>query len=513
MKKVTLTAPQTAVLMAIFVMGSKVIGFIRELVLANYYGTGIITDSYVMAQSIPNTLLAGVIGAAATAYMPIFSRKIEQEGDEEANRYTSQLFNFLIAVTGIAAIIGVFFSRQLVDIFAPGYGPEAIELTSFYLKIGFLIVLFNTSIALFEAFLQYKGVFLSQIVLGYTQSLSIIFITIISAYTTHYLLIFGALLGFSIRGIGSFLLAKRNSFHYISDWHFTKAVKESMILALPIFIGGSVNQINTFIDRVLASQLQTGSVSALNYGNMVVGVISMFSVTIFITIIYPKLNQAFAHEEYSRISDMAEKGIDIIVLLAVPFTLGSMCYSGALIQVIYERGAFDGTSTLLTSAAFFYYAIGLTFISLNALITKIFYSLHDTKTTVVCSAIAVVCNIILNLILVKFMYHAGLALATSIAQTVNTLLLYLTFKRKYPQIQLLRSKTKVIKIIIFSTIAIGFSYVFFIIIGNRIWMPRMVLLGLTVTLAMLLYLALLHKAKFEELDLIKDLFRRGSTPE
>lgn len=508
MSKRVLNTAQTALFMAILVIGSKMIGFVRELVLANYYGTGFIVDSYVMAQSIPNILVAGVISAAATSYMPIFSRKVELQNEAEGNLFTSQLFNFLTIIAGVASLIGILFSTQLVNIFAPGFGMQAVTLTSFYLKISFLILFFNASITIFEAFLQYKGVFLSQIVLGYAQSLSIIVVTIISAYTTHYLLIFGVLLGFAIRGIGSLLLARGHSFVYVSNWHLTGAVKESITLALPIFIGGSVNQINAFIDRMLASNLQVGSVSALNYGNMIIGVIAMFSVTIFVTIIYPKLNQAFAREEYSRISDISEKGIGLIALLAIPFTFGAMCYSDALVQVVYERGAFDGGSTVLTSIAFFYYAIGLTFISINTFITKIYYSLHDTKTAVYCSIVAVVCNIMLNLILVKFMYHGGLALATSIAQIVNTVLLYYVFKHKYPNIQLLRSKRKIVWITLYSGFSVGLSYVFFIFVGNNIWMPRMVLVGLAILMAILIYIGLIYKAKFEELNLIKDLFKR-----
>ena len=186
-----------------------------------------------------------------------------------------------------------------------------------------------------------------------------------------------------------------------------------------------------------------------------------------------------------------------------------MVYAVPVIRLVYERGAFTAEDTAVTASAFFCYAIGLTFLAVNQLITKVFYSLHDTKTAMYCSVIAVVCNIVLNLILVRPLAHAGLALATSIAQIINALLLCFAFKGKYPDITLLHSKKKLAVIAAFSAAAVGISYLCFVLLSDKIKCSQVVSLGGAVIAAGIVYLVLLKTAKFEELSILKDLVRRG----
>ena len=504
-----LTTAQTAAFMAILTVGTKVLGFVREMVLAAFYGAGEITDAYNMAQNIPNILLAGLVSAASVAYMPILSRKVESEGQKEGDLYTSRLLNSLILVICTAIALGAIFAGPLVRIFAPGYEGTQADLTVWYLRFAFFSVLFTAFVYIFEAYLQYKGVFFPQIVLGYVQSIAVIVFVVFSARTDYHLLIFGIVLGFALRGLGCWAIAGRQGYRYTPDFHMGDAVKEAMLLALPVFLGGSVAQINTFVDRMLASGLPEGSVSVLTYGNEIINSIVMLTVTILVTIIDPKLNQAFAQGDRLQVGTLTERGINVLALLAVPISMGAMLYAQPVIRIVYEHGAFTAEDTRRTAAAFFCYAIGLTFLAVNQLITKVFYSLHDTKTAVYCSVASVVCNIVLNLILVRSMAHAGLALATSIAQTINALLLYYTFKRKYPDIKLLSSKRKLVRIVLFSTISVAISYLCFVLLSDKINSPQVVSLAGAVASAGIVYLILLKAAKFEELSILKDLVKRG----
>ncbi|MBQ3660989.1 MAG: murein biosynthesis integral membrane protein MurJ [Firmicutes bacterium] len=504
-----LTTAQTAAFMAILTAGTKVLGFVREMVLAAFYGAGEVTDAYNMAQNIPNILLAGIVSAVAISYMPILSSKVNDSGRTEGDLYTSRLLNGLMCLICAAIVLGAVFAKPLVSIFAPGYEAEQAVLTAWYLRFAFFSVLFTAFIYIFEAYLQYNGVFFPQIVLGYVQSAAVIVFVVLSAKTDYHWLIFGVVLGFALRGLGCWVIAGRKGYRYTPDFHMGDAVKEAILLALPIFIGGSVAQINTFVDRMLASNLEKGSVSALTYGNEIINAIVMLTVTILVTILYPKLNQAFAAGDRAAIGSFTEKGINVLALLAVPLSMGAMVYAVPVIRLVYERGAFTAEDTAVTASAFFCYAIGLTFLAVNQLITKVFYSLHDTKTAVYCSVIAVVCNIVLNLILVRSMAHAGLALATSIAQIINALLLYFAFKGKYPDITLLHSKKKLAAIAGISAVAVGISYLCFRLLSDTIKCSQVVSLGGAVLTAGIIYLALLKTAKFEELSILKDLVKRG----
>ncbi|MDO5331462.1 MAG: murein biosynthesis integral membrane protein MurJ [Bacillota bacterium] len=504
-----LTTTQLALTLAILTVGSKLLGFIRELLLANYYGASYITDAYTMSMSIPNNLLAGIVGAAATAYMPVFSKKVEEQGEDAGNTFTSQIINLLLCVVGVVMILGWIFAEPLVHLFAPGFQGETFELTTFYIRVAFVMVFFSVIANMLGSYLEYKGVFVLPTLLTYLQNICIISAIIICAKTnTPEGLIFGITTGFLLMAVSKIIIAKKHGYKYTADFNFSKPVKEIIVLAVPVFIGSSAGEINALIDRILASNLSEGSVSALQYGNLFSGLISSLTITVFVTIIYPRLTQAFALNDFERISDVSERGINLIALLMVPCTLGALVYASPAIQVVYERGAFNAVATDLTAAAFFYYGIGMAFTATRSFLDKIFYSVHDTVTPVKCSIVAVFFNIVLNITLVKVMGHAGLALATSISQIISTLLEYYLFGKKFPQITLLKSKRKLARIILFSIISVGISYLFFYFVGNVVWMPRMLLLGGAVMIAALIYLLLLYIFKFEELELFKDLINR-----
>lgn len=509
MRKIQITAAQTAVLMAILTLGSKFVGFIREMVLANYFGTSFVVDAYTLAQSIPTMIFGSIFSAVAISFMPVYSKKYELEGAEEANLFTSRTLNILMLVSAISAALGLVFSDQLVAIFSQFSDPKTIALTSFYLKVTFSFIIFNSVSTLLEAFLQYKSVFLPQIIIGYLQSACIIAVAVVSAFTSYYYLAFGILLGCALRALGVSFLAKKNGFRYSFDWKLGAATKEIMLLAMPVFIGGSINQINAFVDRMLASGLPEGSIAALNYGNLIVSMVNTMTVTIMVTIIYPKMTQANALKDYERLGSVAERGINLAVLVALPCTMGAMVYSEQIIQVVYERGAFDPAATALTGPAFFYYAIGLVFLCLNTLLTKIYYSFGDTRTPVYCGFAGMIVNVGLNLILVRFMAHGGLALATSVAAAVNAFGLYYLMKRKYSQFRLIRSTKKMWMIGAISAVSVGISYGVYRMLGDNLAVPRLILLGISVAAAGIVYLFLLFLAKIEEVNMVKDLFRRG----
>ena len=151
-KKIALTVAQTAVLMAILTLGSKFIGFIREMVMANYYGTSYITDAFVMSNSIPGILFGGIVASIATAYMPVFAKAFEIEGQEEANRYTNSIINMLLLVSLISSVTGILFSDEIVKIFAMGFKGETAELTSFFLKISFSYIFATSFISILNSY-------------------------------------------------------------------------------------------------------------------------------------------------------------------------------------------------------------------------------------------------------------------------------------------------------------------------------------------------------------------------
>lgn len=512
-EKVARTAAQTAVLMAILTLGSKLLGFVREMVMAGFFGTSYIVDAYVMAQSIPNILFTGIFIAIATAYIPLLSDKIENEGDLAGNIFTSQVIKILFVVSIISSVLGLFFSNGFVTVFASGFTGETAKLTGHFLKVTFSYVIFISIAGILESFLQYKNTFLPQIIVGYTQNFIVIGTIIISALSSYYLLAFGLLAAYFVRLILFYMLAKKRNFRFVykKGNELKIIVKKITMLAIPVFIGSSLSQINLFVDKSLASRLPEGSISALNYANLLNNMIMTLTVTIFTTIVYPKLAQANSLGDRIKFNQMATTGIILIVLLALPCSLGAMLYNNEVVQIVYERGAFDEIATSLTSSAYVFYSAGLLFMSLNVLLLRIYYSLHNTKTPMIFAGISVIINIVFNLLLIRSMAHAGLALATSISSCSNTIMLLWGIKRNYKDIDLLPNISKLLKIIICTIVSLGISFCSYLIITQYlvdIIYMRIVQLAIVVVIAAIVYIILLHIFKIDEVKMIKQLIKR-----
>lgn len=487
---------------------SKILGFIREMVMANFYGANYIVDAYVMATAIPNILLGGLFVAIATAYTPTYSIIREKNGDKESNAFTSQVINLILLLSFITILIGVFFSNEITAIFASGFSGETAKITAYFVRITFLCVLFSSIAGIFDSYMQYKGYFLKPIISGYFQNVGVIIIVIVSAYTSHYYLAYGLLIGSFFQLLYISINARKAGYHYYPNFSLGEPIREIIYMAIPVFIGSYILQINSFVDKTLASRLPEGSVAALNYGMILITLITGLTVTLLVTLIYPKITRAFTLENLDEFNNIVEKGTIIIAIISIPFSMGILVFSNEVAQIVYERGAFDPTATSLTSGAFFYYGIGLVFFSFNSWLAKVFYSMRNTNAPIVCSGISVIVNIALNLLLIESMAHEGLALATSIAAMTNSVLLYLWMIKKYPKVKVIGSGVKILKIVFAAILAVLVAWFVNDLLITLIWMPRMVYLLLAVSCATGMYLFMLRLFKVEDIKMIRILFKR-----
>lgn len=502
------TIVQTAALMAVLTLVSKMLGFVREMVIAGFFGTSYIVDAYVMAQSIPNMLFGGIFASIGTAYMPTFSGIIEKQGKKAGDKFTSQLINIAVIIAAVLSVIGILLSDSLTAIIAPKFSAETAELTSFYLKITFGYMIFTCASSIFDSYLRYNGSFLHPIISGYMQNIGIIVIAAVSAYTSHYYFAFGILLGYALRFVYQAIVVRKMGYHHSLEVSIKGEVRQILVLAVPVFIGSYVSQINSYVDKSLASGLREGSVAALNYGHILITFITGITTTIIATIIYPKMTKAINSGDHEFFNVIADKGISIITIIAIPFSLGAMVFANDVVQIVYERGAFDENATLLTGTAFFFYSCGLAFIALNEFITQIYYSLRDMRTPIICAAVGVAVNIGLNIFLVNKMAHGGLALATSAAAFVNFTLLYITMRKKYKDVEILKSKVKIIKICAAALIAVITALAVHRLLIAAVIIPRIAYLGAAVTAACAVYIMLLICFKVDEVKMLKELIKR-----
>ena len=493
----------TAGMISILTLISKLIGFVREMVMAGYYGTSQISDIYVLSNTIPTSILGSVFMAVATAYMPLLAEK-DKEG--HANKFTNQVITIMNIFALASVVIGCICSGWLVKLF--GYSGDAAKLAEFFCRIAFCFVLFSSVTQIQTSYLQYKGVFLPQIIAGYTLSTSIIVFIILSKKVNIYLLPFGYLVGYFLQMTVQWWFTRCVGYRHRIDLKLGGTALDIARFAPMVFVGSMVTYINQFIDKMFATSLSEGSVSSLNYAALVQSMIISVTSMVITTIIYPELARAAANGELKTFESMLKRGISLIIIITVPFSFGIIAFHNEVVQVIFERGAFESTSTEMTSAAFLCYGLGILFVALNTLVIQAYYSLKDMKTSVWCGMLGVVVNIAMDWLLIKFIGNAGLALASSLAALVNTCTLIMFFRKKNPDIHIIESGRKIVSVAVAGGIAVIAARIIYSALAYVMWMPRLCYLFAAVASAGIIYCAILWKIGIEEIDLVKRMLRR-----
>ena len=502
-----LTTAQTAAVLAFMMLASKILGLVRELVLAHSYGAGSITDAYSAALSIPNDIFAAVMLSASVAYLPVYSQVVEEQGKKAGDRLTSGLIDRLWIAAAAVCALGCIFARPLVRVFAPGFTGDTADLTVFYMRVAFILVIFSVSKNIQASYLEYHGKFISQRFLGYAENVCIIAFTLLSFRLRQpRLLVFGILVGGAVLAAGYFALSARNGYRHSFVLEKDCGERDILRLALPVFIGNCASHINILVDRILASKLAEGSVSALRYGSGLTDAINALSIGIVATVIFPMLSKAFAKEEHERASELTSRAVSLCLVLMVPASLGAAVYARPIIRAVFERGSFSPQATQMVSAAFLFYVVGLVFGALNTLLLRVYYSLRDTVTTVRVSLICVVLNVILDLVLVGPMGIGGLALSTSASGALGLILRLVLLKKKHPQLRINVPLKKIAQTVLMAAVAVGVSYSAYVLMGNIFQISHILKLFVALVIAIVLYYVELLYTGAKELELLKSLF-------
>lgn len=481
---------------------TKVIGMLREVYLAKYYGAGMYTDAYIIANNIPS-IIFGVVGVAlASSFIPIYSEVNERDGKNEAVKFTSNLISILLVGCTIITIFGEVFTKQFISIFAMGFQGEtldyAIKFSRILMPCIFVMALMNVA----GSFLQVNNDFK---VIGYVSipcNIIIILATIFSYKLENiYILIFGTLIGSFIQLVYYYPFIKRNGFKFKFRIDLkNKYIKQLSIVIIPVILGEAVNEVNRIVDKTLVSGLDTGSISALNYADKLIGVFTGVFVVSITTLIYPKLSKLIAENNNDEFNQILKKFINVITLMVIPIIAVILVLSPFIVKLVFERGTFDSESTKMTYEALNCYAIGLLGISMRDILIKVFYCLKDTKTPMVNGVICSFLNIPLSIILIKIIGYKGAALATSIVSIVCVLRLMYQITKKVEGIDFKDSMICIQKSLIAIIIPfVGLKFFFDYLMNFEINMILNVfILGIAVLVVLSIYVGLLILLKSKE---------------
>jgi putative peptidoglycan lipid II flippase len=420
---------------------SRILGFVRDMIFALYFGASGTSDTFFAAFRIPNLLRELFAeGSMSAAFIPVLTEYRRKQGEEEARKLVKITFSFIIIAVGILCVLGIVFAPELVTVIAPGFlrSPDKFSLTVLLTRIMFPFLLFVSLAALAMGALNTKKVFfvpaLAPAMLNITLIVAIVFFASIARRP-----IVVAAVGVLIGGLMQFLFQlpaffKKGYRLGFRPYFRHPGLRRMAILLVPATLALAVNQINILVANILASYLPSGSITYLYYSMRLIQFpIGIFGVAMGMAVL-PTLSEHAVKGDTERLREDFSFALRMLFFISVPSMAALIALREPIVNLLFQRGSFDYAATKGTSEALLFYSFGIWSIVGNRVMTSSFYAMQDTRTPVKIATVGMVSNILFSLVLMGPLKHAGLALANALASWVNFSLLSYFLRKKLKRV-------------------------------------------------------------------------------
>ncbi|UCD54764.1 MAG: murein biosynthesis integral membrane protein MurJ [Candidatus Omnitrophota bacterium] len=445
---------------------SRVFGFARDILIANFFGTTIFAQAFVVAFRIPN-LLRDLIGegAANAAFVPVLTEYYTTRSKEDFWRLAKNLLYILVITLFVISLCGILLAPAIVRLIAPGFIEDTaklaitIELTRIIFPFIFLIGLVAYGMGVLNSLDHFASPAFGPVLLNISMILFLIYVCpkIGIKGLALAVLVGGAL---QVALIGTVLYRKGLRF-LPPTFFFHPAIKRIWRLLVPRFFGSAVYQLSVIVDNIFSTFgwiVGVGAPAALWYSYRLFHLpLAIFGIALA-TVALPKMSKEVARKDISALKDTISFSMRSVLLVLIPAGIGLATLGRPIIRILFERGEFTPYSTLITDNALFFYSFGLFACGGIKILVNAFFSLGDTRTPVKVASVSFFVNLVLNFVLMWPLKIGGLALATSIAATSNFIMLYILLTRKIGDIGTRRILNSFGRIIMASAIMGIFSY-------------------------------------------------------
>jgi putative peptidoglycan lipid II flippase len=416
---------------------SRITGFIRDMVVAYFFGAGMITDSFFVAFRIPNLWrrLVGE-GALTISFIPVYTQYLTQGAEKESQEVTQIAFTIAgIVLFGLTAL-GMFFSPILIRIFALTWSPTsekfqlAVTLNRIMFPYLFFIGLFALSMGILNSLRHFFAPAFANVFLNLSIIASV-FLFYDTLQEPVIALAIGVLSGGMLQFFFQvpFLIKKKIRFRFNFNVRHP-AVRQIGLLMIPGLIGTAVYQLNVLVDTMFATALSDGSVSYLYYADRLME----FPLGIFViaigTAALPSFSTLVSQGKIEELKETVSFAFRLGSFICIPAMVGLIALKTPIFNLLFQRGKFDALATEMAARALLCYSVGLWAIGGVRVLAPAFYALQDPWTPFKIGLICLGTNVVLNTILMHPLKHAGLALATSLSAVLNFLLLYQELNHK-----------------------------------------------------------------------------------
>lgn len=414
---------------------SRILGFVRDMVIAWLFGAGLLSDAFFVAFRIPNLLRRLFAeGSLSIAFVPVFTEYLKRDGKTEAFRMARSTLRMLSVLLAAATILGILASPGIVKVVAPGFSGMKFSLTVFLTRIMFPYIFFICLVALSMGILNALGHFAAPALAPVFLNASIITSALFIAPNLEQP-VTGLAIGVLIGGFLQLLLQvpfllKKGFYFWQKAGFYHPGVKRIGRLMGPAVFGAAVYQVNILVNTLLASLLPEGSVSYLYYADRLVQFpLGIFAISMSVAVL-PSLSRQAAAGDFAGLGETFGYAMRLIFFITIPAMTGLIILREPIVSLLFQRGEFGAESSRLTAYALVFYSLGLWAFSAVRIVVSAFYSLQDTATPVKMASISITANIILGILLMGPLSHGGLALATSLASMINLLLLVSSLRKR-----------------------------------------------------------------------------------
>ena len=417
---------------------SRGLGFLRDVIMAHILGAGMAADAFFVAFRVPNVLrrLFGE-GSLTMAFIPVYSRVREEQGEEAANAMARAAMIWLGIILGGLTLLVEILAGPLTFLIAPGFhdNPELFALTTHLLRICFPYIILISGVALCMGILNSRNHFWAPAMAPVALNVALIAAALLAwaaGLSVAVAMAWGVLVGGALQLMMQQAPLHARGHHWRGPFSLRDpGVRRMAVLMLPTVFGAAVYQLNILLGTLLSSFLPEGSVSFLYYADRIVEFpLGVFGIAVS-TAALPSMARLIAKGDEEGYAQALSSSLGLTLYIALPAMAGLLALSGDIVGLLFGRGAFDAHAVTATSAALVAYSAGLPGFAMSRPMVAAFYSREDMRTPVLVAAACLVINIGLGAWLMHPLAHVGLALAVTISSTTNWLLLHVLFIHRY----------------------------------------------------------------------------------
>lgn len=501
-------------IMILITLSTRILGFIREQVIAYFFGTTFQSDAIKISTYIPLTvshlLIAGLLSAI---FIPVFTDFLVEKKDSDMWETFNILFNIIGVIFIIISVIFFIFSRALIHIMAPHASEDMKILANsmFVYLIPQMLILAWAS--LFGGLHNTYESFVIPGIGGVLYNISIVFsLFFLTRIYGPFAVVYGSLIGAVLQLFIQipFVIKKGWKYKFIIDLK-NKYVRKIGALSVPILINSTFGYITPIFEKSIGSYFGEGAISSLDYAFKVSQLpLGIFAFVVSL-IIFPTLSQLVSRNELLRLSKTIQFGLKFILYLMIPSAVGLILFSYPIVRLLFEQGVFTENATKVVSSLLIYYSIGLPFWGMTSLLVRVYYSFKDTITPVIISILTIILQITLYIINSRLIGLSGIPFGASIASIFQFILLYGILLKKLKTISIKDFIISFSKISIYSLIATLIS----LLISNYLdkngftvsKYGQLIQVGLVIIVTLTIYFSVLYIRDYRNLRVELDKIR------